>query len=81
MYSPDQYKTQEMCKKVVLERSFMLHFVPDQYKIQEICARAAELQPYVLAFVPDQYKRHRCWERAILEDLRMLQLVRDWIVT
>ena len=31
-YVPDQYKTQRMCDKVVLESSGTLNFVPDCYK-------------------------------------------------
>ena len=42
-FIPGQCKTQEMCKKVVLERPFMPHLVLDQYKTQGICEKAAKL--------------------------------------
>ena len=39
---PDQYKTQEMYNKVVLEEPFMLKYCVDWYKTQEISDKAVD---------------------------------------
>ena len=39
-YVPDQYKTQQMCDKAILENGGRLNSVPDCYKIQEMCNKA-----------------------------------------
>ena len=38
---PDWYKTQEMCDRVVSERSFLIVCCPDKYKAQRIRDKAA----------------------------------------
>ena len=38
---PDWYKTQEMCDRVVSERSFLILYCPDKYKAQRIRDKAA----------------------------------------
>ena len=39
-YVPDQYKTQQMCNKTILENVGTLKSVPDCYKNQEMCNKA-----------------------------------------
>ena len=36
-YVPDQYKTQTMCDKAILENAATLKYFPDCYKNQEVC--------------------------------------------
>ena len=36
-YVPDQYETQQMCDKAILENGRTLKSVPDCYKNQEMC--------------------------------------------
>ena len=31
-FIPDQYKTQEMCDRIISEDPFSIRYVPDQYK-------------------------------------------------
>ena len=38
----DQYKTQEMCDKVVKENPRVLELVPDQFVTQEMCNEAVK---------------------------------------
>ena len=47
---PDQYKTEEMCIRVVSEDPFLIVYCPDKYKSQKMCDKAvddslAELKP------------------------------------
>ena len=37
---PDQYKTQEMCDRVVCEDPFLKVFCPDKYTTQRMCDEA-----------------------------------------
>ena len=39
---PNQYKTQEMCDKIVCEDPFKLKYCHDRYKIQEKCNKAID---------------------------------------
>ena len=41
-YVPDQYKTQKMCNKAILENGRTLESVPDRYKTQEMCDKAVD---------------------------------------
>ena len=52
-YVPDQYKTEQMCDKAILENAGTLKYVLDCYKIQEICNKAFENYPHALEFVPE----------------------------
>ena len=55
--APDQYKTQELCERAVLEWSFTwLKCVPDQCKTRENDERAVLKLPFTLERVLDQYK-------------------------
>ena len=47
-YVPDQYKTQEMCDKVVKENPWMLEHVPDQFVTQKMCNEAVKKSPCAL---------------------------------
>ena len=55
-YVPDQYKTQQMCNKAILENGGTLKSTTDCYKDQEISNKAVENQPHAshaLEFVPE----------------------------
>ena len=39
---PDQYKTQQMCNKAILENGGTLKSVPDCYKNQETCNKSID---------------------------------------
>ena len=47
-YVPDQYKTQQMCDKAILENGAKLKSVPDCYKNQELYSKAVDNYPYAL---------------------------------
>ena len=46
-YVPDEYKTQQMCDKAILENVGPLKSVPDCYKNQEICNKAVDNYSHV----------------------------------
>ena len=59
MYVPDQYKTQEICDKVVEEVSWLLKYVPDNFKKQKMCNKAVKEGPWLQRYVPDNFKKQK----------------------
>ena len=53
-YVPDQYKTNEMCGKVIIQNSGMSEFFPDED--QEMADKAVDHYSHSLRFVADSYK-------------------------
>ena len=47
-YVPDQYKTQKMCDKVILENGGTLEPVFDCYKNQQMCDKVVDNYPHAL---------------------------------
>ena len=47
-YVPDQYKTQEMCDKVIIENYRTLKYVPDYYNNQNVCDKVVDNYVHVL---------------------------------
>ena len=45
-YIPDQYKTQQVCDKAILENGGTLESVPDYYTNQEMCNKVVDNYPY-----------------------------------
>ena len=45
-YVPDQYKTQQMCEKTILENGRTSESIHDCCKNQEMCSKAVENYPY-----------------------------------
>ena len=41
-YILGQYKTQEMCDRIIYDDLFSLRYVPDQYKTPEMCDEAVD---------------------------------------
>ena len=62
---PDQYKTQEMCDRVVSKKSFMLKYCLDRYKIQEMCDKDVDSYFWVLKFVSDWLLRVK-WSKNMI---------------
>ena len=50
---PDQYRTQEICNKVVSKEHFMLKYFFDRHKTLEMCDKAVDACQSALKFVPD----------------------------
>ena len=44
-FTPDRFKTQEMCIRGVEIDPWALGFVPDRYKTQEMCIIGVEVDP------------------------------------
>ena len=55
-YVPDQYKTQQMCDKALLENGETLKSGPDCYRNQEMCNKAIDNYPHALELIPKCYK-------------------------
>ena len=53
-YAPDQYKTQQICKKAISVTS-----VPDCYRNHKMCNKAVDNYTHALEFVPQCYKTRR----------------------
>ena len=51
---PDQYKTQEMCDKVVSEDPLMLKYDINRYKVHEMWNKAVDANLLTLRFIPEK---------------------------
>ena len=56
---PDQYKTHEMCDKVVSEEPFMLKYCLDRYKTQEMHNKTVDACLLALKFVPNWFVKNK----------------------
>ena len=50
-YVPDQYKTQQVCDKSILENGGTLKSIPDCYKNQEICNNTNLIIIYIPKYI------------------------------
>ena len=62
---PYQYKTRQMCAKVILESGGTLTCVPDCYKNQETRNKAVYNYPHPLEFVPECFMIHKMCDKAV----------------
>ena len=76
-YFPDQYKTQQMCDKAILENGGTLESVPDCYKNQQMCDKAVDNYLHALKFAPDCYMTQDMCDEAGNTDHSTIQFVRD----
>ena len=76
-YVPDQYKTQQMCDKVILENGGTLK--SDCYKNQEMCNKAINDYSHALEFVPECYKTQKFMMK--LSILSILKFVPECLMT
>ena len=72
-YVPDQYKTEEIYDKVILENDGRLRFVPDCYKNQKMYDKAVDNDDHALEFVPDCYKTPKICHKAVDTPLSAIQ--------
>ena len=59
-YIPDQYKTQKINDKVILENLFLT-----AKKNQQMSNKAVKNYPHALEFVPECYKTHKMCDKAV----------------
>ena len=59
-YIPDQYKTQQINDKVILENLFLT-----AKKNQQMSNKAVKNYPHALEFVPECYKTHKMCDKAV----------------
>ena len=60
---PDQYKTQEMCDRVVSEDPFLIVYCPDRYKTYRMCDEAVDDSQEVLKFIPDWFVASKMFKK------------------
>ena len=77
----DQYNTQQMCDKFILENGGTLKSVPDCYKNQEMCNKAVDNYPHALEFVPECYKTQNIWDKAIDTYPSIIKFVLECVMT
>ena len=64
-YVADQYKTQQMCDKAILENGGTLESIPNCYKNQEeMCNKAVDNYLHALEFVAECYKTQKMCNNA-----------------
>ena len=66
-YVPNQYKTREMCDKVILENGEKLMFLKYYWLLQnqKLCNKAVDNYPCVLEFVSDCFKDQKVCNKAV----------------
>ena len=77
---PDQYKTQEMCDRVVSEDPFLIVYCPDKYKTQEICDEAVDDYLAALKLIPDWFVTNKMIKElytALYSDENILYFKKD----
>ena len=63
-YVSDQYNTQQMCDKAILENGGT-ESVPDCYKNQQMCDKVVDNYPHTLKFVPGSYVTRKMCDEAV----------------
>ena len=79
--TPDELKTQKMCKKSVKDDLEALEYVPDHFKAKKMCSSAVRIELCSLAYVPDHFKTQKRCGKAVKDNPSFLQFVSDWFVT
>ena len=80
-YVSDQYKTQQMCDKAILENGGTLKSVTDCYKNQEMYNKAVDNYPYVFNFVPECFLTQEVCDKAVNRCYFVFDFVPDWYKT
>ena len=62
---PDQYVTQQVRDKAILENGRTLKSLPDCYKNQEMCNKAVDNYAHTLEFVPQCYETLKMCDKAV----------------
>ena len=65
IYILDQYKSQEMCDRVIFENPFMIVYYPNKYKIQRMCDQAVNDCLAALKFLIDLLQV-KCFKNLIM---------------
>ena len=52
---PDQFKTQEICEKVIDRKMYFFQYVTDRYKTKKLCKRVADHYSWARAGVSGEY--------------------------
>ena len=79
--SPDYFKMQKICERVIEDEPETLGFVLDHLKTKKICEKVVEKYPYNLKIVPDHLKTQQMCNKAVRMDPWFLQYVPNWFVT
>ena len=61
MYVPDQYKTQEMCNKVILENDRMLRFTPDCFSNKKMNNKSVDTNRFAIQSFSGCCKLRNVW--------------------
>ena len=72
----NQYKTQEMCDKIISEDPYKIQFCHNRYRSQEICNKVVHFLP-ALKFVPDWFVKSKIIKNKIL--VMLYFLVMKWV--
>ena len=80
-YVPDQFKTSEMCDKVIDRCFLVFDSILDQCKTQVIRDRVVSEDPFLIVYCRDRYKTQRMCDEAVDDSLASLKFLPDWFVT
>ena len=64
-YVPNQYMTQQMCDKAILENERTVNSVPDWYRNHGMCNKAVDNYHHVLDFTLECYKTQKVCDKDV----------------
>ena len=64
-YVPDQYETNQICEKAILENDGTLKSVPDCYKNREMCNKSINNYPHPLEYVLECFMTQKMRDKAV----------------
>ena len=79
---PDDFKTQEMCDRVVeIGATWVFDFVPEEFRTRAVCVKAVERNIWFFNTIPDEFKtREMCKQVIESGHSLLLDYLPDWFV-
>ena len=78
---PENLRSAELCRKMVMQCGYELKFVPEKHKTAELCLAAVKLFGHALLFVPDSLKTAKLCLEAVKVSGGALKHVPDELKT
>ena len=80
-FTPDKYKTPELCALAVERDGMALKYVPQKMKVHELCKKALYNDPYALEYVNENEKTEEICQNAVKDKGETLKFVPEKFIT
>ena len=80
-YVPNQYMTQQMSDKAILENERTVNSVPDWYRNHGMCNKAVDNYHHVLDFTLECYKTQKVFDKDVNTYPLTIKFVPEWLIT